>query len=729
SNTWRGIYAYGNGLNGHSELTTISHNTIVDNIEVGVRLDIFANGTISNNTISGSNIGILVQGGSDSNEISNNNITSNSDAGIRSQAASHENKIFENQITSNDIGVDITALLSTGNYFYHNNFIGNTVHASDVTTNFWDNGYPSGGNYWSDYTGSDVYSGPNQDMPGNDDIGDTPYTNIGGAENQDNYPLWQPSEGQKPLAVAEPNHQDTTVGNLVGFSGNMSFDPDGFIVLYNWDFGDGNTVNGSVVTHTYSISGNYTVTLTVTDNNGLTDTDTCTVTVYGLQAPVAVANPNYQEAIVGETVLFNANMSYDPDGTIVSYSWDFGDTYTGTGINSTHVYTISGSYVVTLTVTDNDGFTDSDTCIVNITGLQPPVAVAESGSQEANVGDTVWFYGNMSYDPDGTIVDYYWDFDDGSTGNGSIISHVYNVSGIYTVTLTVTDNDGLTDTDTCTVTVHGSQAPIAVASPDYQQIMTGESAYFNASLSYDPDGTIISFQWNYGDGHTGSGEFPSHIYTTTGNYTITLTVTDNDGLTDMDTCIVNVIGLQSPVAIVDPDYQEVGIGENATFFGEDSYDPDGVILTYHWDFGDGQNITVASDDHVNHSYTVSGNYTVTLTVTDNDGFNDTDTCLVRVIGLQAPVAVAAPDTQGIMVGEIAYFSGNQSYDNDGTITNYYWNFGDGRTGTGIIADHSYSTSGFYTVMLTVRDNDGLIGTTYCSVNVTGLSIPVAIIEP
>ena len=636
-----GLKFVGTVMGGIPKFNTISHN-IFENIGYGLWLSPSQNSTIINNTCTGNNVGVLFQAGSNYNTFSNNIISSNSQNGIY-LGGDANNTFTNNNISYNNIGVNLENLFSMCNTFYHNNFIGNTVHALDNTVNYWDNGYPSGGNYWSDYTGSDVYSGPGQDIPGSDGIGDTPYLGITGvAGNLDNYPLWQPTAEERPVAVAEPNSQTTYVSLSVGFSGNLSFDSDGSIVSYLWNFGDGTTGAGSTATHVYNISGNYTVTLTVIDNDGLTDTDTCMVTVYGFQAPVAIASPDYQMILNGElpldAAIFNASLSYDPDGTLVSYLWNFGDGHTGSGEFTSHVYTTTGNYTVTLTVTDNDGLTDTDTCIVSVVGVQPPVSIVKPAYQEVGIGENATFYCKDSYDPDGVILTFEWAFGDGEIFTSTLFSnvnHSYNVSGNYSVTLMVYDNDGFNDTDTCTVRVIGIQVPVAVAAPDAQEIMVDENAYFFANQSFDMDGIITGYYWNYGDGHTGTGIAVNHSYSTSGFYTVILTVMDNDGLTGTTICYVNVTGLSIPVAIIEPSYQEWQIGEVAIFDGNLSYDPDGVIVTYEWDFGDGQTGIGPIQAHI---YSLPGNYTVTLTVTDNDGQTDTDTSIVIIID-SAPPAI------------------------------------------------------------------------------------------
>lgn len=265
---------------------------------------------------------------------------------------------------------------------------------------------------------------------------------------------------------------------------------------------------------------------------------------------------------------------------------------------------------------------------------EPPIANAEPKYQEIYEGEEAWFSANGSYDPDGYIVSYYWDFGDGSYGYGFETSHIYYTSGNYTVLLTVYDNENGTGTDYALVSVlslgSSNSPPVAVAYPDYQEVMVGEDAWFYGGGSYDPDGYIVSYEWNFGDGNIGYGYNTTHKYTAPGYYNVTLTVTDNEGATDVDAVMVYVIRVptqEPPVAIAEPGIQYVNVGEPAWFTGGSSYDPDGFIVSYDWNFGDGG---IGSGVNISHVYTSAGNYTVTLTITDDEGAVDTDTCLVIV---------------------------------------------------------------------------------------------------
>jgi PKD repeat protein len=177
--------------------------------------------------------------------------------------------------------------------------------------------------------------------------------------------LWQASgrsasANKPPVPTAAATCTDLTC--IVDAAGSM--DPDGIIGSYSWDFGDGSTGTGTTNTHTYAAAGTYTITLTVTDNLGATATTTRTVTVTPPPnvMPTAVANATCQALVCA----FNAAGSVDPDGSITAYQWAFGDGTTGSGATLTHTYAVGGTYLATLTVTDNRAATGSSSRSVTV---------------------------------------------------------------------------------------------------------------------------------------------------------------------------------------------------------------------------------------------------------------------------------------------------------------------------------------------------------------------------
>ncbi len=209
--------------------------------------------TISSNFISDGEEGIGFHQ-SDYNTIKNNTITDSEVRAIRFYFSSN-NEIIHNNLTNSFIGINID-LSSDNNIIYHNNFFNNSIHAYDTETNIWDNGYPSGGNYWDDYTDTDANG---------DGIGDTPY-DIQGGNNQDRYPLGY----FHPIADFAYSPILPDVDEPVYFN-STSFDPDGSIVNYTWYFGDSISYEMNP-TYQYDDNGIYSVMLEVIDNEGRVDT-------------------------------------------------------------------------------------------------------------------------------------------------------------------------------------------------------------------------------------------------------------------------------------------------------------------------------------------------------------------------------------------------------------------------------------------------------------------------
>lgn len=429
-----------------------------------------------------------------------------------------------------------------------------------------------------------------------------------------------PAGNQPPLADANGPYSGT-VNVPVSFDGTASSDADGTIVAYSWNFGDGNVGSGVTPTHTYLTDGSFTVSLTVTDDVGDTGTATSTATIgLGNLPPVADPNGPYT-GTVGIAVAFDGSASNDPDGTIISYSWDFGDGNTGTGVSPTHIYASANIYNVTLSVMDDAGATDSVGTTANIVAApvnQSPVA-DPNGPYSGEVGITVTFDGSGSSDPDGTIAAYSWDFGDGTTGTGANPSHAYTADGNYTVSLTVTDDEGASDSATTTASIGAvNQPPVADPNGPYSGT-AGVAVMFDGTASNDPDGTIAAYSWNFGDGNTGTGPTPAHTYAADGTYTVTLMVTDDTGDTGSATTTATIgLGNQPPVAATNGPYHKK-VGKAVKFNGSDSSDPDGTIISYDWDFGDGATGTGKKTRHV---YEAAGTYNVTLIVTDNAGATD-----------------------------------------------------------------------------------------------------------
>ncbi|MGN6427593.1 MAG: PKD domain-containing protein [Leifsonia sp.] len=308
----------------------------------------------------------------------------------------------------------------------------------------------------------------------------------------------------------------------------------------------------------------------------------------------------------------DASASTDPDGTIAGYSWNWGDGSSTTGVTSSHTYGAAGTYAVTLTVTDNAGATTSSSQQVTVAPVpnQPPTSSFTVTPSNLTVNTDA----SASSDPDGSIIGYAWDWGDGSTGTGVTANHTYAAGGTYTITLTTTDDSNATTSSTKQVTVTPpNQAPTAAFTSSANSLAVS----VDGTGSSDPDGTIASYAWNFGDGGTGTGATASHTYAAGGTYAITLTVTDNQGATNSITKQVTVVKANvAPTASFTANANGLAVSVD----GSASSDPDGSIASYAWNFGDGGTGTGAT---ASHTYASAGTYTVTLTVTDNQSATGT----------------------------------------------------------------------------------------------------------
>jgi len=205
------------------------------------------------------------------------------------------------------------------------------------------------------------------------------------------------------------------------------------------------------VDHVYEDNGLYTVTLTVTDNNGSTATATSTKTVLN-RPPVASFTENATTVLTNAIIRFDASSSEDPDGSIISYLWDFGDGTTAVGVKVNHAYEDNGVYNVTLTVIDDDGAIASSRADKTVSN-RPPVASFTENATVVKKGEVIHFDASGSYDSDGSILSYFWNFGDDTNATGMVVDHAYAEDGNYTVILTVTDNDGASSSLSATKTV------------------------------------------------------------------------------------------------------------------------------------------------------------------------------------------------------------------------------------------------------------------------------------
>ncbi|MCI0414828.1 PKD domain-containing protein [bacterium] len=282
-----------------------------------------------------------------------------------------------------------------------------------------------------------------------------------------------------------------------------------------------------------------------------------------------------------EQVCFDAQGTVD-NGTIISFSWTFGDGGSSSGVFVCHTYTSNGSFPVTLFVVDDDANCVSLTRLVEVNEGDEPTCDFTISPNPVSTDTQVFFDASTSEDPDGNIVSFQWNFGDGSTASGEKVTHSYNFTGTFTVSLTIRDNAGNEVVCTQTVSV-GTGFPTCTfdftpSDPDTETVVS-----FDGSASTDPEGGVLTFDWDFADGGTDTGPVVTHQFLTEGSFIVELTVTDPEGNATQCTEAVVVGEAPVPTCTFDSDPNPSCTGQNVTFDASAS-DPNDTVLTFEWDF-------------------------------------------------------------------------------------------------------------------------------------------------
>ncbi len=405
---------------------------------------------------------------------------------------------------------------------------------------------------------------------------------------------------------------------------------EGDILNYQWSTSDGNSLIGQKADLTFENGGTYTITLTVTDDFNQTATLEKDIVIN--QAPKAILTLSPESGEVPLTINLDGSASVDTDGTIENYQWFSSDGHQAAGNKAQMTFQKEGQYIITLVVSDNSEASTEATKIVTVGPNRPPIAAfTASPGEEGKKPLTLHLDASQSDDPDGHLVSWQWLSSSGKLLTGEQTDLILTTVGEQTITLTVTDNEGATATTEKTITVTGN-APDAKLSVSPLTGKAPLTVQLDGSDSIDSDGQITDYHWMISNGQPIYGRTGTVTFNHSGTYQIDLVVTDNDGLSSnkatqtvtVEEQILPVVKLQaSPLSGVAP----LTIALN----GSHSFVPNGGYLTdYYWSATDTKTTLTASGKTTTLTFDQPGNYTLTLTVTDENNHKASDNVTITV---------------------------------------------------------------------------------------------------
>lgn len=418
----------------------------------------------------------------------------------------------------------------------------------------------------------------------------------------------------------------------------------------------------------------------------------------GFFAPISDFSFEPSSPTTINTIYFidNSSNPNNENNPTLYYLWDFGDENTSYKKNPIHNYSINNrEYKVTLNVKNQYGQWNKTSRTLIINNSAPTTSF--TWSPNPGIVNESIIFNCTSTDPDGYLVNWTWDFGDGTMNYSMNTTHQYNNSGNYTVTLNVTDNDGNSSTHSNTLLI--TFRPTVDFSFDPAKPTTSDTIQFTDNSS-NLDSTIVSWSWDFGDNSNSATQHPTHKYKESGDYIINLSVTNREGATNYTTHEISVANTPPSANF------SFNPSNPTTFqiitFTDHRIDPDNIVTNYTWDFGDGtKNYSMNT---TTHQYTKSGNYTVTLTITDSNDHTVEQTLNITVRN-QPPVASFTYEPLYPEVGETVWFN-DTSTDKDGYITNWTWMFQDGSNNYSQNTTYLFSEFKNHNVTLTVVDNDG-----------------------
>ena len=454
---------------------------------------------------------------------------------------------------------------------------------------------------------------------------------------------------------------------------------------WTWDFGDGIKSNQYSPEHTYTLPGMYTVSLYIVNNSTGCD--------YMYQKNINVYNTKSTFFASDTTICKGTNLAFTNNlnlAEIKQFNWNFGDgtSFTSTNNNTTHLYSKSGTYTVTLITTNVMGCNDTLTKL-NYIRINGPTAKFQPAVTGSCLNSTITFNDQSIDDSIHAIQTWAWDYGDGTkeTLFEPAFQHSYINAGVYHVFLKVTDNIGCIDSFSLPDAITISKPVADFITIDSISCPNKQIGFINQST-----GPSLTYLWNFGDGNISTQQNPIHNYLTEGSYAVNLSIKDQYGCTD-SIAKSSFIAIRKPVS---------------KFTMNDSFSicPPLIVnftnlstnhISQKWDFGDGTSADLAEPSHF---YNYPGLYTITLTVTGLGGCVDVST---KSILIRGPMGTFTYNPkEGCNPTTINFIAKTQEN------ISFVWDFNDGNTldTKDSIVSHIYKNAGIYLPKMILSNEEG-----------------------
>lgn len=469
----------------------------------------------------------------------------------------------------------------------------------------------------------------------------------------------------------------------------------GSITGYSWDFGNGKSGSSASGKTDYASTGSYTIKLVVESDKGCKDSVSKSLNIE--EKPTASYTSS--KLCLGDSTVFT-NTSSIAATVGVSFTWAFGDTKTGSGVNVKHLYASSGTYTAQLIAESVEGCKDSSSNSVVIA----PNPTASFTRADVCKGDSARFT-NTTVAPLGFTPSYSWTYGDGNSGTKKNPAYLYGAIGKYQVSLTASLTNGCSSTYTRDIDVYSKPQPsFAVADG-----CDGDSIAYVDGSAIQLD-TIDTYDWAFGDTKTSTATSPKHLYSGPGSYSVKLILTSVKGCKDSLSKTVDVN--EAPVSTFSVSNECNG---DSSAFSNSSSITTGTISSYEWTYGDGFSSSATSPKHL---YANSGTYSVQLVSFSNEGCSDTS--------IKSTTVHATP-TADFAVSNVCFGDNlsptNNSSISGGTIASYNWDFDDGSTSTSTSPTHKYTSKGTYDIELIATSTQGCKDTLSKQVVVDNVIVP------